>query len=66
MNTIVIKDLNEGASDVRELTGKEMESTKGGQGVMEPFGAWAIVDAIAAPINLGDMIQKYKDQQHPK
>jgi hypothetical protein len=57
MNTIVIKDLNEGASDVRELTAKEMESTKGGQGIMEPFGAWAIVDAIAAPIDVAGAIK---------
>src|ERR1700737_1635813 len=32
MNTLVIKDLHEGVSDVRELNGKEMENIKGGAG----------------------------------
>jgi lactobin A/cerein 7B family class IIb bacteriocin len=59
MNTIVIKDLNEGASDVRELTAKEMESINGGAG--PDIGGWSalheIVNSVTKPIDVAGAIK---------
>lgn len=66
MSTIAIKDLVD-TGDVRDLTGKEMESINGGQ--KADIGGWsslgAVVDAVGAPIDFAAM-EKWAKQQAGK
>jgi hypothetical protein len=59
MNTLVIKDLHEGVSDVRELNGKEMENIKGGAG--PDIGGYdtlhSVVHEITKSIDVGAAIR---------
>lgn len=66
MSTVNIKDLAN-ASDMHELTDKEMASINGGQ--KADIGGWsslgAVVDAVFAPIDFAAM-EKWAKQQAGK
>lgn len=63
MSTIVIKDM----PDARELNGEEMESIKGGFGIMDALSLVQILDEVTGgPINVGGMMDTAKKQLKQK